>query len=184
MPSVSAPRPDSVPTLRPERDDEADRAFLYRLFAATKAAETAAMPVDAATKDFLLRAQFRSMMATYRQDHPDAQFEVVELMEEPIGRLVTDVCESCVTYVDIALLPSAQGRGLATRLMIQALEEPRRLGLPVRVNVLEGNVASLKLCQRIGFVRLDEIPPFVRLEWRDRENLDEDIPPPPAHTGG
>ena len=124
------------------------------------------MPVDAATKDFLLRAQFRSMMATYRQDYPDARWEVVELMDEPIGRLVTDVCESCVTYVDIALLPSAQGRGLATRLMIQALEEPRRLGLPVRVNVLEGNVASLKLCQRIGFVRLDEIPPFVRLEWR------------------
>lgn len=158
---------DGALTPRPERDDEADGMFLYALFAAARAAEMAAMPVDAASRDFLLRAQYRSMTATYRQDYPNARREVVELDGEPVGRLVTDVGETCVTYVDIALLPSVRRRGLATQLMMKALEEPRRLGLPARVNVLEGNVASLKLCQRIGFVRLDEVPPFVRLEWRE-----------------
>ena len=48
------------------------------------------------------------------------------------------------TYVDIALAPQAQGRGLATGVMMQALEVPRRLGLPARVNVLAQNAASLK----------------------------------------
>ena len=165
MDGLSAPRSEDDLALRPERDDEADQTFLYRLFAATKAAEMAAMPLDDAARDFLLRVQYRSMTATYQQDFPHARREVVEVGGEPVGRLVTDVGDRCVTYVDIALLPRARGRGLATRLMMQALEEPRRLGLPARVNVLAQNAASLRLCERIGFVRLGEHPPFVRLEW-------------------
>ncbi len=165
MDGLSAPRSEDDLALRSERDDEADQTFLYRLFVATKAAEMAAMPLDDAARDFLLRVQYRSMTATYQQDFPHARREVVEVGGEPVGRLVTDVGDRCVTYVDIALLPRARGRGLATRLMMQALEEPRRLGLPARVNVLAQNAASLRLCERIGFVRLGEHPPFVQLEW-------------------
>jgi len=166
MDSVGEPPFDSALTLRPERDDEADRTFLFALFVATKAADMEAMPIDAAAKEFLLRAQYRSMSATYRRDFRNARWEVVEFMREPVGRIISDVDDRCVTYVDIALLPRAQGRGLATSLMMRALEEPRRLGLPARVNVLAQNVASLKLCERLGFVRLADAPPFVRLEWR------------------
>ena len=124
------------------------------------------MPIDAARKDFLLRAQYCSMTTTYRQTYPTARWEVIELAGAPIGRLITHVGENLVTYVDIALAPETQGRGLATQLMMQALEEPRRLGLPARVNVLAANRASLKLCNRVGFVQVGETPPFVELEWR------------------
>jgi GNAT superfamily N-acetyltransferase len=161
-----SPLADGSLTFRLARDDEADRTFLYALFAAAKAAEMAATPIDAAAKEFLLGAQYRSMTATYRREYPNARWEVVEFMGEPVGRLITDVGDRCVTYVDIALSPRAQGRGLATHLMTIALEEPRRLGLPAQVKVLERNVASLKLCERLGFVRESESPPFVRLEWR------------------
>jgi GNAT superfamily N-acetyltransferase len=163
---VTRPAADGALTFRLARDDEADRTFLYALFVATKAADMAAMPIDAAAKDFLLSAQYRSMTATYRHDYPGARWEVVEFMGEPVGRLITHVGDRCVTYVDIAISPSAQGRGLATRLMTMALQEPQRLGLPARVNVLEQNVASLRLCKRLGFVQADKSPPFVRLEWR------------------
>ena len=91
---------------------------------------------------------------------------LVELMREPVGRIISDVDDRCVTYVDIALLPRAQGRGLATSRLCVRSEEPRRLSLPARVNVLARNVASLKLCERLGFVRLADAPPFVRLEWK------------------
>ena len=152
-------------TLRPARDDEDDAAFFFALFAATRAPEMAAMPIDAKAKDFLLRVQHRSMTETYRREYPNARWEVIELDSEPVGLLVTDVCSARVTYVDIAILPLTQGRGLARRVMEQALEEPRRLGLPARVTVLMHNVASLRLCERVGFVRAEELPPFVRLEW-------------------
>ena len=114
MAGMSLPPADGALTLRPARDDEADRTFLYALFVATKAAETAAMPIDAAAREFLLRMQYRSMTATYRQDYPNARWEVAEFMGEPIGRLITDVGDRCVTYVDIALSPRTQGRGLAS----------------------------------------------------------------------
>ena len=152
-------------TLRPAQDDEDDPAFFFALFAATRAAEMAAMPIDAKAKDFLLRAQHRSMTETYRREYPNARWEVIKLDSKPVGLLVTDVGNACVTYVDIAILPQAQGRGLARRVMEQALEEPRRLGLPARVTVLMQNVASLRLCEHVGFVRVEESPPFVRLEW-------------------
>jgi GNAT superfamily N-acetyltransferase len=153
-------------SLRPARDDEADRTFLYALFVETKAADMAAMPVDAAAKDVLLRMQYRSMTTTYCHEYPTARWEVVELAGEPVGLLVTDVGDRCITYVDIELSLRAQGRGLATRVMTRALEEARRLGLPARVNVLARNGASLRLCERIGFVKVGDEPPFVRLEWR------------------
>jgi ribosomal protein S18 acetylase RimI-like enzyme len=157
---------DGALTFRPEGDTEADRAFLFALFAASKAADMALMPIDAARKDFLLRAQYRSMAATYRHTYPTARWEVIELAGAPIGRLITHVAGRFVTFVDIALAAEAQRRGLATRVMTQALEEPRRLGLLARVNVLAMNGASLKLCERVGFVRIGESPPFVELEWR------------------
>ncbi len=156
---------DGALTLRPARDNEDDAAFFFALFTARKAPEMAAMPIDAKAKEFLLRAQYRSMTETYRREYPNARWEVIELEGEPVGRLVTDVGTACVTYVDIAILPQAQERGLARRVMLQALEEPRRLGLPARVSVLMHNIASLRLCERVGFVRADESPPFVRLEW-------------------
>lgn len=157
---------DAALTVRAMRDTVDDAAFLYALFVATKAAEMAAMPLDAAGRDFLLRMQYRSMMTTYRRDYPAARFELVELAGEPVGQIVTDVGACCVTYVDIALLPEVRGRGVATALMLLMLQEPRRLGLPARVNVLAGNVVSLKLCERVGFVRVADAPPFVGLEWR------------------
>jgi GNAT superfamily N-acetyltransferase len=152
-------------TLRLARDNEDDVAFFFVLFAATRAPEMAAMPIDAKAKDFLLRAQYRSMTETYRREYPNARWEIIEIEGEPAGLLVTDVGSACVTYVDITILPHVQGRGLARRVMLKALEEPRRLGLPAQVSVLMHNVASLRLCERVGFVRAEESPPFVRLEW-------------------
>ena len=153
-----------VLSLRPETD--ADEQFLFRLFAATKADEMTLMPLDDVGKDFLLRTQFRSMNASYRQQFPAARFDIVELNGVPIGRLITDVQPDQVYYVDIALLPETQQGGIATALMQAVLQEPAGLGVPARVKVLMHNVASLRLCQRIGFTVRTEEPPFLELEWR------------------
>ena len=146
---------------------DGDTAFLFDLFASTKAAEMALMPIDGAGRMQLLQMQFRSMTETYRHQYPNARFDIVELDGTPIGRLVTDVRTDCVYYVDIALLAERQGAGIATTLMQAVLEEPRRLGLPGRVKVLSSNTASLRLCSRIGMTLRADIPPYVELEWSD-----------------
>ncbi len=122
------------------------------------------MPLDDTGKEFLLRIQFRSMTVSYRQQFPAARFEIVKLDGAPIGRLVTDVQADHVYYVDIALLPETQRGGIATALMNAVLLEPGRLGVPARVKVLMHNVASLRLCRRIGFTLRREDPPYVELE--------------------
>jgi GNAT superfamily N-acetyltransferase len=165
--SLNLQTPHGRLTMRAET--EADAAFLFTLFASTKAAETALMPLDERGKDALLRMQFRSMISTYRQRFPKARYEIVELDGMPIGRLVTDVQADCVYYVDIAVLPERRGGGIATALMVAVLDEPRRLGLPGRVKVLSTNTASLRLCQRLGMTLRADEPPFVELEWRAAE---------------
>jgi GNAT superfamily N-acetyltransferase len=157
--------PHGLLALRPETDSAEDTAFLFDLFCAVRLAEMALMPLDDAGRRFLLQAQFRSMTNTYRTNYPNARFEIATLDDTPIGRLITDVQPDCVHFVDIALLPASQGGGLATTLMLAALEEPRRLGVPGRVNVLGQNVASLRLCQRLGFSVNAQRPPFVELIW-------------------
>jgi GNAT superfamily N-acetyltransferase len=155
-------------SLRAEAGGPSEEAFLYLLFSSSKMPEMALMPLDAEKKEFLLQVQYRSMNATYRQRFPKARFEIVELDRWPIGRLITDVQERWVYYVDIALLPQARGGGIGTALMTAALEEPRRLGLPARVNVLSYNLFSLRMCQRLGFTTVASQPPYVTLEWRAR----------------
>jgi GNAT superfamily N-acetyltransferase len=161
---MNIPTPHGTMTLRAETDHDGD--FLFALFAGTKAPEMALMPVDDAIKAHLLQMQFRSMTMTYRQQFPAARFEIVELDATPVGRLITDVRADCVYYVDIALLPERRMGGLATALMQAVLEEPKQLGVPGRVQVLAANIASLRLCQKLGMTVRGQTPPFVELEWR------------------
>jgi GNAT superfamily N-acetyltransferase len=152
-------------SMRPEAADGSDEAFLFALFASHKLAEMAFMPLDDAGKEQLLRIQYRSMSASYRIQYPDARFEIVLLDGVPAGRLVTDVNAERVYYVDIAMLPTTQGAGVATALMNAVLKEPRRLGIPGRVQVLSGNAASLRLCEKVGMAVVGQEPPFVVLEY-------------------
>ena len=161
---MKAATPHGELVLRPETAEDAD--FLFALFASGKAPDMTLMPVDEATKAHLLQVQFRSMTMTYRHQFPAARFEIVELDGTPIGRLITDVRADCVYYVDIALMPERRMGGLATALMQAVLEEPRRLGVPGRVRVLATNIASLRLCQKLGMTPREQTPPFVELEWR------------------
>ena len=166
LPRLTIPTPRGTLTVRPESGAGADGDFLFRLFAEVRVPEMTRMGVDPTVQQTLLELQFRSMNAQYAENFPHARFEVVESDGERIGRIVTDVTERCVTYVDIAVLPAWQRSGIATALMLALLGEPARLGVPARVQVAVTNTASLRLCARVGFVPIAQTPPTVRLEWR------------------
>ena len=72
-------------TFRPITD--ADLPFLARVYAATRAAELAPVPWSQEQKAAFCDMQFRAQHAHYQANYPGADWLVVELAAEPVGRL-------------------------------------------------------------------------------------------------
>ena len=74
--------------MRPITPD--DEAFLYRLYASTREEELALLDWQEAQKETLLGMQFAAQHAFYREQFPQAAFQLLILENEPIGRLYVD----------------------------------------------------------------------------------------------
>jgi GNAT superfamily N-acetyltransferase len=151
-------------TLRPERPGDAD--FLYALFCSHMAPNVAAMPVDDAVKESLLRMQFRSQTVSYRAQYPDARCDILERDGTPFGRLIVDEANDVATFVDFALLPGERGAGLGTAVMLRLMDWVGERCAVARLSILYNNEASLRMTRRVGFVQVAETPPYVEMEWR------------------
>src|SRR4029077_19392119 len=75
-------------SLRPIRPE--DRAFLMRVYAATRAAEIALLPWTDMEKDAFVTMQFEAQHQCYQDQFAGARFDVIELRGEPAGRLYVD----------------------------------------------------------------------------------------------
>lgn len=141
-------------TLRPERPE--DDAFLFALFAghAGRPLKAAGLADDAART--LLAIQYRSQSAKHRDSFPHAVFSIIESDGTAIGRLIEADEGETVYFVDFAFLPERQAKGLGTALIEMIADEWGAKGRTARVEVRTGNVHSLKLCAKLGFVRTTE----------------------------
>jgi RimJ/RimL family protein N-acetyltransferase len=152
--------------LRPERPYDAD--FLYALFRSHALPGVAAMPVDDAMKESLLRMQFTSQTTSYRAQYPRARFDILERDGTAFGRLIVHEANGVATFVDFALLPDSRGSGIGTAVILRVLDWVAERCAIVRLSVLWNNEASLRMTRRIGFVQVGETPPYIEMEWRRR----------------
>lgn len=152
-------------TLRPITPD--DEAFLYRLYASTREEELAPLDWQEAQKETFLRMQFTAQHTFYREQFPQAAFQLLVLGDEPIGRLYVDHRPDEIRILDIALLPAYRNRGIGTRLIEEILDRGAAAGLPVRMHVEQYNPA-LRLYQRLGFRRIDDNGIHLLMEWSPR----------------
>jgi RimJ/RimL family protein N-acetyltransferase len=166
--TVEIPSPLGLLRLRPERED--DLAFRFRLFCDSRAPEFAMLlqQVGAAAFDQLMRFQFQAQTASYHAQFPQARFDIVELAGEPVGRIVVHRPGTMIHIVDQAIVPRLRGRGIGTAMMRAIMTEADAAGLPVRLEVASANDPSLRLYQRLGFVPMETVPLYMRLEWRPR----------------
>lgn len=128
-----------------------DEAFLAALFAANHADLLRAAGLPQNTIDHLVGMQQRSQSETYRVLYPRARYYVLECDSLPIGRLVTHEEAAAISIVDIALLPSVQGRGIGRASIATMLGEAARLGRGARAMVMLSNRPSLAMFRRLGF---------------------------------
>lgn len=151
--------------LRPETP--ADEALSRAVYSATRADELAPVPWSAEQKAAFLSMQFEAQRAHYREHYPDAAFDVVVVDGEDAGRLYVGRFDGEIRVVDIALLPPFRGRGVGTALLRGLLDEARASGRKVVIHVEHQNPART-LYDRLGFLPVAEVGPYVRMEWTPR----------------
>ncbi|MEE1889302.1 GNAT family N-acetyltransferase [Pseudomonas carassii] len=134
--------------LRPVADT--DRAFLRVLYGTTRAAEMAQLQWPREAIDSFLDQQFQAQHDYYQDQFADADFFVIEVAGDPVGRVYLHWSDRHVQFIDMALLPAWCGRGIGSRLLGQWLAQADADGLSAGLHVTPHNPA-LRLYQRCGF---------------------------------
>ena len=134
-------------------DCAADAELLLAVYASTREEELAVVPWTPAEKDAFLRMQFEAQDRWWREQRPDATFDVILIDGEPAGRLYVDRRPAEIRIVDIALLPDHRAMGVGTLLIRRILEEGCASRRPVTIHVERGNRARA-LYERLGFTQI------------------------------
>jgi GNAT superfamily N-acetyltransferase len=143
-------------TLRLERKE--DEPFLFELFAGHASRPLRESGLGEAAIAPLVAMQYRSADFSQRAQFPNAVYSVIECEGERIGRLIEEDEGDAVYFVDYALLPDRQKKGLGTALIDKIADEWAGRGCGARVEVFMNNTASLKLCSYCGFVETKKLP--------------------------
>ena len=137
--------------------------FLYRLYASTRQQEFAPLGWPPAQLDVFLRMQFNNQQNWYKTAYPDAKHQVILCDGQPIGRILVDRTPEFFLLVDIALLPEHQKQGIGANYLHELLDEAKKTGVPVRLQVLKNNPAQ-RLYERLGFVKTGEDELYLQME--------------------
>jgi ribosomal protein S18 acetylase RimI-like enzyme len=125
-----------------------DSGFLAALFGAAHP-EFDLLPLAAEQRDALVALQWRAKQASYLDAYPAASDLVIECSGQRAGRLLVDAGPP-MTVVDIAVVPSFQGTGVATEALRMLLRDADDRGVDIRLHVAVGNPAR-RLYERLGF---------------------------------
>ena len=140
-------------TLREETPE--DESFLLEVYASTRAQEMALVPWSDEQREAFVRSQFNAQHSYYQAQFPDASYQVIMVNGERAGRVYVLREPKAIRILDITLLPRHRNAGIGSSLMHELLAEGAREGKAVNIWVENFN-PSLKLFERLGFVRIQE----------------------------
>lgn len=127
-----------------------DEAFLFEVYASTRAEELASVDWDEPQKEAFLRQQFAAQHEWYAGQYDGASFHVVVVDGQAAGRLYVARWPEEIRIMDIALLPEHRGAGVGTSLLNDLIAEAGAAGKPLTIHVERFNPA-LGLYLRLGF---------------------------------
>lgn len=150
-------------TLRAATNDDA--AFLFEVYASSRADEMTLVPWSDEQKEAFLKFQFDSQQTFYRGQHPDASYDIILEDEKAMGRLYVRREDDEIRIMDITVLPQYRNRGVGTSLVNELVTEGAEARKPVRIWVEYFN-PSMRLFERLGFTKIQEDGVNWLMEWR------------------
>ncbi len=112
----------------------------------------------------MVEHQLRAQRAAYTARFGADSEYIVEVDGVALGVAWIHRSSTEIRLAEVAVLPAARGRGIATRLLEQLQEEAGAASLPVRLTVAVGNPARA-LYERLGFVVTGATELDVSMEW-------------------
>jgi ribosomal protein S18 acetylase RimI-like enzyme len=158
---------DTCVTFRPVQSG--DEAFLFEVYASTRAEELAPLALDADKREIFLKSQFEAQQQDYKKRFPDSDHRVILVGDQPAGYLHISTNDQEIRILDIALAPGYRHKGLGTRMITDLIERAAGAHKCVRVYVERFNPA-LRLFEHLGFSPVTDIGTHYLLE--SSTNLD------------
>lgn len=115
-------------------------------------------------KKAFLRMQFNAQHQYYQDVYAGANFQIILLNGQPIGRLYLARWSHEIRIIDIALLSQFRNSGIGTALLKDLLAEAAQAGQAVTIHVEKFNQA-LRLYERLGFVKTLDKGVYFFLKW-------------------
>lgn len=125
----------------------------------------------------LIEMQSAAQLSQYRQQYPSAEWSVIQVAGQRLGRLVVDRTPHEVRVVDLALLAEARGQGIGSTVLAGLYTEAQMSGLPVTASVMASNAGGRSLFARLGFQEVatnDDVDPglYIPLVWHTDQGID------------
>ncbi len=167
MPANQARLSPTAIRLRPV--DPTDEAFLRRVHAGTLEREIALAGWEDDGQRTILEMQYTAQRRHYEQVFAGADFLVVEVDSQPVGRFSVDRSGPEWCLIEIALLPQHRNRGIGRVLVGQLQKQAEDARKAVRLSVEKLNTGSLRFFERLGFQITGDEGTHFRLVWSGRE---------------
>ena len=150
-------------SLRPITED--DLPFLRQVYASTRKMELDLTDWGDEQKTQFITMQFEAQHQHYQQHYSDAEFYVIEVDGNDIGRLYRLDQRHDIRIVDIAILPEYRGVGVGSRILNDIIAEGESQGIPVSIHV-ELNNPAMSLYRRLGFEPVSNEGVYMLMERR------------------
>jgi len=149
-------------TLRPARS--ADREFLFTVYASTRTNELSLVDWPQEQKNQFLRMQFDAQDRYYHENYLNAQYQIIQMNQEKVGRLYIQRRSDEIRIMDISLLPKYRKQGIGSKLFQDIFEQAASENLLVRIHVERFNPA-INLYDRLGFRKVEDKGVYHLMEW-------------------
>ena len=150
-----------------------DNQFVYELVYAVLFEQLCAETWDPAIRDQLLNLQIQAKHGSYGVMHPKADYAIVMLDGQRVGRMILDRSGEFYHLVDIAIAPPHRRAGIGTRLLLGLCMEAEMMHKNIRLYVSVTNPRAAALYHRLGFRAIENLETDTLMEWApgDRAQL-------------